>query len=309
VYRPPTDEEREKRLYGFGDLFAAPWMAGLVLRWDSVPLRMALGIVDGQQVEVLLPQDPSTVRGRTFPKDIILAHASDPEDLALGHGAHGILAVAVSDDCDFAGRVETPRGRFRFAPVSKLGPPGSQDREKALKTEAFDRYPIPPQTEEPVLDGGVMEFGQTFSVAAVDVFERATWLGRISDPEVRAKVQFRWSAHATRHGPDAARDTAEKLARLITANGDPEAVKRERGHGPLPMSPSAEAIVKPLTRLLLIPWLVEGPQADAIGLALERGDPYQPYVEALLESLREIGPAAADAVAALEAAARGGDAG
>ncbi len=300
MYRPPTDEEREKLLYGFGDLFAAPWMSDLVLRWDSVPLRKDTVPVNRQQVEVFIPQDPSTVRGRTYPKDAILAHTSDPEDLAIGHGSLGILAVAVSDDCDFAGRVDTPRGRLRFAPVSKLPPVGTDARDKALSTTAFDRYPIPAQTDDPALDGGVMEFGQTFSVAAVDVFERATWLGRIADPRVRAKVQYRWSAHATRHGPDAARDTAEKLARLITADGDPEVAKRQRGQDPLPIAPAAEAIIKPLTRLLLIPWLIEGPQADAIGLALERGDPYQPYVEALVESLREIAPAAEDAIAALE---------
>lgn len=303
MYRLPTEKERVEQACAFGDLFAAPWMADLVLRWDSKPMRYDKVTIGGQQVDVLIPQDPSTLRGRTFPKDTILAHASDPGDLAIGHGTLGVLAVAVSDDCDFADRVHDRKGRLRFAPVSNLPPAGTDARETALKTRAFGRYPVPPQDGEPKLDGGVIEFAQTFSVAAVDVFDRATWVGKIADPNVREKVRYRWSAHATRHGPDTAVDTADKIARLITANGDAAWAKHLREDRGAELDPNAVAIIEPLRKVLLIPWLIEGGQADDIAAALEQGAPFQPTVDALLDALRRLGPAADEAIAALEHAA------
>ena len=264
MYRPPTDEERASNAYGFGDLFAAPWMADLVLRWDSKPLRLDKARVNHQLIDVLIPQDPSTRRGQTYPKDTILAHASEPTDLAIGHGSLGVLAVAVSDDCDFADRVRDPKGRLRFAPVSKLPPEGTDERTKALKTRAFGRYPVPPQGHDPILDGGVIEFAQSFSVAAVDVFDHATWLGKVDDPSQREKVRYRWSAHSTRHGPDAAADTAEKLARLVTANGDQARAKDLRENREAPLDPLAVAMIEPLRTVLLTPWLLIGPAGQPL---------------------------------------------
>jgi hypothetical protein len=299
MYRAPTAEEERDRDYRFGDAFEAPWIFDLVLRSDSVPvsLQQVPGRPDQQ---AFYPQDISTIRGRRhYPKDRVIAHA-DAEGLAIGNG-NGALAVIVSDTCDIAEAVRAKRGRLTFAALAKL-PPEGEERDKALATLAFDRYPVSPQSEID-FNGGVIEFQQSFSIMAKDLVEAATRVLTIDDDQVRQLVHYRWSAHATRHGPVAAADGALKLAKLVTANGDRERATALRLDRAAPIDPLDRAIIEPLKDLLLIPWLLEGPVVDRIGTALEEGRAYRPLLNDVLALLRSIGPRAERAIEAIERAA------
>ncbi len=299
MYRAPTVDEEQKRDYRFGDAFEAPWIFDLVLRSDSVPV--SLQQVPGRpHQQAFDPQDISTVRGRReYPKDRIVVHA-DAEGLAIGHG-NGALAVIMSDACDIDEAVRDKRGRLKFAALAKL-PPEGEERDKALATLAFDRYPVPPQPEIG-FDGGVIEFQQSFSIMTKDLVESAARVLTIDDDEVRQQLHYRWSAHTTRHGPVAAADGALKLARLLSANGDPELARALRLDLTARLDSLDQAVVEPLKDLLLIPWLLEGPVVDRIGTALEEGRASRPLVDDVLALLRAIGPRAARAIDTIERAA------
>lgn len=299
MFRAPTDDEQRELDYRFGDIFEAPWIFDLVLRRDSVPV--SLQQVPGRpEQQAFYAQDISTIRGqRSYPKDRVIAHA-DGEGLAIGHG-NGALAVIVSDTCDIAEAVRAKRGRLTLAALAKL-PPEGEERDKALATLAFDRYPASPQPEID-FDGGVIEFQQTFSIMTKDLVEAATRVLTIDDDRVRQLVHYRWSAHATRHGPVAAADGALKLAKLLTANGDPERAKTLRLDRAAPIDPVDLSIVEPLKDLLLIPWLLEGPVVDRIGTALEEGRAYRPILNDVLALLNSIGSRAERAIEAIERAA------
>lgn len=301
MYRAPTDEEQARRDYRFGDIFEAPWIFDLVLRWDSRPVT--LQPLPGRPNErAYFPQDVSTIKSRRdFPKDTIVAHA-DIVNLAIGHG-NGTLAVVVSDTCDIdeAVNVRVGKGRLTFAALTKL-PPGGDERDTALNTTAFDRYPLRPQPELE-FEGGVIEFQQGFSIMAKDLLEAATRVLTIDEEEIRQNLHYRWSAHTTRHGPVAAADGALKLAKLLTANGDPERARTLRFDPGTSLEPLARDVIEPLRSVLLLPWLLEGPVFDRIAADLESGRPYGPTVNDALDLLRRLGPAAERAIAAIERAA------
>jgi hypothetical protein len=302
IYRVPTADEQQVLDYRFGDIFEAPWIFDLVLRSDAVPV--SLQSVGKAGVEAFFKQDISTIRGRrAYPKDRVVVHA-DAEGLAIGHG-NGALAVIVSDTCDIAEAVREKRGRLKFSALAQLPPEGAE-RDKALATMAFDRYPLRPQSEIG-FEGGVIEFQQSFSIMSKDLVESASRLLTVADEEVRQKIHYRWSAHSTRHGPVAAADGALKLAKLLTANRDVERATTLRVDPTAPIDELARAVVEPLKAVLLLPWLLEGPIIDRIGAALEEGSAFRPVVDDVLELLRAIGPRARLAIEAIERAAAAHD--
>jgi hypothetical protein len=183
--------------FQFGDVFSCDWLHDAVLRGDAVPLRAFTAKQYARAYAALPPKSPRA------------------GDYLLTHG-DSCRAVLVSDDCEVENwTVRHPgRGRLLMAALSEWP---EDEAAEIVTLRAFRRHPLPPD-ESVEFAGGIAEFQRTFAVDPTALAED----GRILQMEdnARASLEQRWAAYATRRGPFAALDNADKIARLLDANGD-----------------------------------------------------------------------------------------
>jgi hypothetical protein len=269
LYEPPSPE------VSFGDVFAGDWFFDAYLRRDAVPL-VQFSSKSGAAWRAASPSEE---------RDFLFAH---------GRQRHAVL---LSDDCE----IETimRRGGHRrlvFAAIERL-PSAKQEMETALSTRSFRRFPLPPDVGYP---GGIVEFQQLFAVATdgVEVTEdddpRLTRL----DAAARLDLEMRWNAYAARRGPLAHVDHAEKLARLLSADGDDERLARLKKGLDLP-DPAHLEQAKLVAEALGAAWNIEGAGLNEVSEAYEEGRNPASVRDCLADALADLAARAQRAAAKL----------
>lgn len=282
MYRAATTED----LLRFGDIVEAEWIFDLCLRDDAKPLTQH--ILPGGRPAIVAEQRSAMTKERVYPKDAVLAHAN------VDRNAN--RAVIISDDCDVEDARRINRGRLRLAALVAL-PANQDERAKALATQAFDRYPLQPQEDlTPPFAGGTIELQRVFSVAAAEVLALKPVLV-IADEQRRQELQIRWAAHATRHGPAVAAQSAQDLVKLLIADGDVEAVPDPRQG--LVFDAADHEMIERLKIVSVLNWALEGGNVDSISDALEEGDAPDVHLERTAQLLDRLATASADAAASV----------
>jgi hypothetical protein len=263
----------------FGDVLSAAWLFDTVVNDDAVGLtetnlrRGALGYVP-------LPAGAA----RTGDKDFVLTHGQP------------CRAVLLADDCE----IETclvrkgGRGRLLFAVLSPW-PTDPAEAARASALMSFRRHPLEPKAG---FDGGVVELNRLFAVngrALTDLGaeHRIARLGA----SVRARLEQRWAAFATRRGPLAARDNATKLAHLLDAGDDAERMDALAAGG-APADQTIE-VAKSVTLAFSQAWKAEGEVMQGIADAHEARRAGRAEVSELEQALRSLAAMAASAADAL----------
>jgi hypothetical protein len=210
------------------------------------------------------------------------------------------MGIVIADDCEIESMLQRrarPTSRVLFAGVSTWPvAPSEVARTKAITS--FRRHPLEPGAG---FQGGVVEFQRLFAVAAEA-------MGTTPDPRVvrlsadaRIEFEIRWVAFSTRRGPRAHLDGAEKLARLITADGNAE-LNAKLAAGELAVDDAAKTAGIALAKTLSRAWDIEGRLMNSIADAHERGDPAVDSIATLAEALTELSQATAEAIAAVDSA-------
>jgi len=263
---------------GFGDIFRAEWFFDAYIRRDAVPL-VAFTAKGGMRA--WRQAAPSHER------DYLFAHGQQRE------------AVLLSDDCE----VETimrrgGRRRLIFAAIERL-PVSETQAKKALATRAFRRFPLPPYE---TFVGGTVEFQQLFGVGpdAISGNGKDPRLLRL-DADMRLHCEMRWNAYATRRGPLTHIDNAEKLARLLTADGDSARLERLKA-GEDDADASHLDVAKAIADALGTAWEIEGATLNDVAEAYERSDPPEEAMRRTSEQLQQLAARAQRAAALLGAA-------
>lgn len=261
---------------GFGDVISAPWLFDLYLRHDAVALSYQDRRGGRQWFENRAPR-----AGREAGKDGVLSHA----DFALGSG-NPRMAIIVTDDCEMENLSRrAAAGRILVAGVEQAP---ADEIALAATRSTYRRFPLAPDSDIPFA-GGIVELQRIFSVflpsltVTPPAHERPVSL----DPEARGRLSQSLCAHVTRHGPIVASQESAKLAKLMSANGDPAAVAELKASagGRLP-EPRHMAVAEALTRGLSHAWVLEGRVLDQVSDAWESGDPPTESVDAVREQLR-----------------------
>ncbi len=269
--------------FHFGDIVEAPWLFDVYVRPTAAAL-VPSDSSDGRIYKALphdarrkLDKDGNPV-DRARDKDLVLASSGD-ETLAFGD-VH--RALILSDDCEiYSAAVDKKRRRLRLAVVRPIRP---AEEPTLKKSNAFHYFYLP---ADGVFEGGVVELWRSFLVHAPELLEATRAYAFVDSAEL-TRLKRRWCAQATRHGPEVAVDGADKLARLITAAGDPVRAELMKDKNNDPDAGPIEAL-KPLITVLEDAWKLEGDQFDEIAQALEEGRPHQASVKQVIDRLEKIG--------------------
>lgn len=262
----------------FGDIFSAQWFFDAYLQRDAVPL-----------VEF---QEKGGARAWRR------ATASVERDLVFAHGQQA-NAVLLGDDCEIE-TIRRRRGRNRLilAAVQPL-PQKPTEAQRALETRAFRRFPLPPSE---MFAGGIVEFQQLFAVG-VDGVEAGT---DAIDPRIlsldgsaRLELEMRWNAYSVRRGPLTHLDNAEKLARLLSANGDADLFQRLHERTVDPDAAHVEC-ARSIVAALNSAWEIEGGAMNAMADAYERRDGPDASRADLVSHFKKLAARAQRAAALLE---------
>lgn len=187
----------DRREILFGDIFSSTWINDVFLQDDAI----ALGPFTGKGGATCYAPIPPAVRRPN--QELVLAHGRPAQ------------AVILSDDCEIESAMERRgAGRLLFAAVGPW-PKDVDEAERVRRTSAYFRHPLPP---EPPYPGGVVDLRRLFMVdaRAVSAPDREACPGE----ELRARLEQRWAAFASRRGPLAHLSGAQKLARMLEAKGD-----------------------------------------------------------------------------------------
>lgn len=259
VYEEPSGN------ISFGDIFAAEWFYDAYLRRDAVPL-VEFSAKGGRGWRATRPSDR---------RDTLFAHGQQRQ------------AILVSDDCE----VETilrrgGRSRLVFAAIDRL-PVGRTQADEALETKAFRRFGLPP---EGGFSGGIVEFQQLFGMAADGVEAQDGTDPRVArlGGEMLLQFEMRWNAYAVRRGPLTHVDNAEKLARLLSADGDAAKLARIKEAADVPKTEEL-AVAKAVAEALAAAWEIEGALMNRIADLYEHGGDVTEVREALANALIDLG--------------------
>jgi hypothetical protein len=275
VYQRPAAEPR------FGDVFAAEWFFDINLRRDAValhPFQRKGGL------EAFEPAEPRTDR-----------------DLVLAHGKR-FMAVLLSDDCEVESVLKRRRrGRLCFAAIEVWSANHTED------VRSFRRHPLPPgpitdpdrsENEWTEFAGGEVQLSLLFAVSHEAV-------SAAPDPRIvslteegRSELEIRWAAYATRRGPRAQLDNAEKLSYVLSADGDAE-LRQRLIEGTERPSAAHRGAGLALARALAAAWRVEGQTLNDVALAFERSERAEPSRAELRARLEELAARATEAAEAL----------
>lgn len=254
----------EGQRLGFGDVISAAWLYDLYLRHDAIALKWEEGPGGKRFLKNAAP-DPQRAAG----KDHVLSHA-DP-DGTLGSGDPR-RAIILTDDCEmeaFAKR-RTSSGRVLFAAIRTAS---QTEIEQAQTADNYRRFALP--ADDAIgFSGGIVEFQRTFSVSLPSLTQTPAVHSRQVGlaPEVQVELAQRLCAHVTRHGPLVALKESEKLAMMLTAQGDPVAVADFKARKRAP-EPAHTEIALALTGALTEAWSLEHGPLNFVADAWERGDP------------------------------------
>jgi hypothetical protein len=263
----------------FGDIFSARWFFDAYLRRDAVPL-----------VEF---------QGRGGSRAWRRAEPSSSRDLVFTHGQQR-AALLLSDDCE----IETilrrgGRSRLVFAAVEQL-PVDASDATKALESRAFRRFGL---RRADAFAGGIVEFQQLFAVSSDAVLKADDGIDpRVArlNPEARLQLEMRWNAYAVRRGPLTHLDNAEKLARLLSSDGDAEKLRALTARSEDP-TPDHQAAALAIVAAMNAAWDIEGAVFNKLGEAYERGDEASAIRNEIVENLRGLAAKTQRAAALLAA--------
>ena len=282
--------------YRFGDIIEAYWLVALYLADDAKLVHVQGMKPNGAQVAYLrdlkdLPLKPDGS------KNLIQAHADEiSQYLVSGHAWDNLRrAMIVSDDCEIS-----HSNRILVVPVLAL-PVNLDEREDVLTNESFGRYAVNDQ-QEPEGKGFKCDFSQAYTVALESICKTEVVL-EPADLAVRQKILIRWTAHATRHGPRAAQDGLDKLARLIESDGDPVEIQRLKQKGAKPSGESTD-IIAPVRETLAFAWSLEGVSLDNIARDWEQELPPQKSITQVIDTLEAIVKSAQEAQSNLESLRR-----
>ena len=267
----------------FGDIFAADWFFAAYLRRDAVPLVEFTSKNVGRAWK---PGQPSRHR-----------------DFLFGHGLQ-TQAILLSDDCEAETIVKRRgSGRLIFAAIEQL-PVAPTERDRVLTTRAFRQFPLPPAEGFP---GGVVQFQQLFAMAVDGVVPnngRDPRIARLGH-DVRRDLEMRWAAYATRRGPLTHLDNGEKLARLLSGEGDAERFESLRNGLERPDDIHIEIAIG-VARTLGLAWEIEGAALNDVADAYEQAAAVDPARATLVGLLKDLAANAQRSAARLEATARPG---
>lgn len=269
----------------FGDVFSASWMFDIHVRGDAVPLK---------------PFECHQGRGRPPVVGYQRAIASPERDLVLSHGKQR-RAVLLSDNCEIESvMVRRRRGRLVFAAL-EAWPANADDAAFAENYAGFRRHPLPPGND---FEGGVVNLQALFAVGQ-DAIANTTPDPRVARLGSAAAIdlEIRWNAYATRRGPLSHIDNAGKLARLLSAEGDPIhlAALNEGTAQPDSLDVAAANL---LAEALTAAWSLEGGVLNAMAAALERCEHPNASRAEIIECLDELRNLADSASQALTATRR-----
>ncbi len=253
----------EGQRLGFGDVVSADWLYDLYLRHDAIALKWE----DGPGGRRFL-KNAAAAPQRPAGKDHVLSHADTDEALGSGDPRRAII---LTDDCEmqtFAER-RTSAGRVLFASI-RTGTPA--EIEQARTAPTYRRFALP--TDEALgFPGGIVEFQRIFSVSLPSLMQTpAVHTRQVGlDPEAQVALAQTLCAHVTRHGPLVSLKESGKLAMLLSANGDAEAVAAFKDETRTP-DPEHAAIAAALAQALFEAWALEHGPLNFVADAWERGD-------------------------------------
>jgi hypothetical protein len=260
MYRVLPDGQR----LGFGDVISSSWLYDLYLRHDAIALKWEEGPGGKRFLKNAAP-DAQRAAG----KDHVLSHADSDEALGSGDPRRAII---LTDDCEmqtFAER-RTGSGRVLFAAIRTAS---QTEIEQAQTADNYRRFALPTDAAS-AFAGGIVEFQRIFSVSLPSLTQTPPVHTRLVGltPGAQVELAQRLCAHVTRHGPLVALKETEKLAMMLTAQGDPAAVEAFKDRKRTP-EPAHTEIALALTEALTEAWSLEHGPLNFVADAWERGDP------------------------------------
>jgi len=197
----------------FGDVFQADFLLDTHVRAGAGPLgKGQMSAKDAAKLAAL------TDRSTSGNIDIYSPAFSGTEGFALTRAsAASGTAMLVSDSCAVASALAQGRekrsvgGRLLFVPITVAPRPGQWERLSGLVD--FGRLALEPHASWS--EGAIAELRYCFMVDARDVKAHlGTRLSALTT-EGADQVAARWSAFATRRGPDAYEQSTAKLAHVL----------------------------------------------------------------------------------------------
>lgn len=122
--------------------------------------------------------------------------------------------------------------------------------------------------------------------------------------EVRGRLEQRWAAYATRRGPLAVLDQADKLARLLAAGDDRDRLDRLASGEDKPSDSGREGALL-FARVIGHTWRLEGELMNPVVNAYERRRPAPTEVSRMVAELSDLSVAAGRAADVLRGYATG----